>query len=227
MTEANRRVGELIDATRKRPIYFNDFLSSTGVTPFAAMAAIASGTFGTANLTDIDHPGILRIQSSTNANSGARIMTDTSSMNFGGGEIFESMIYPGDLTLATIRTGFLDTTSQADATDGAYFEMQEGGLLVAKTASNGTRTTSGTSLQLTTLTWYALRVSPNANASAILYEVFNAARTKLFDVTLATNIPAAARTFGCGTVGTNSGTAALDILHIDYMALAYARSLAR
>jgi hypothetical protein len=55
-------------------------------------------------------------------------------------------------TNTTIRLGLHDATSVTDAVDGAYIEIV-GSSLYGKTASNSTRSTTGTTYTLTTGTW--------------------------------------------------------------------------
>lgn len=181
-----------------------------------------------------NHPGVVRITSSTTANSGATFSTHgTTAANaiqfrFGGGEFSQFIIRPQTLTNATIRFGFHDTTSSADVTDGAYFEMQPGGALVAKTANNSTRTTSSTLATLSTNTWYRGVIVVNHNASSVWFAVYSESGSLLGDTSITTNIPTASgREFGHGLIATNSGTTASALVDIDYVSVGIARRLTR
>lgn len=226
MSLQNLRAIERIGQHRRRRSWFQDFESVVGISPFKAVIAIASGSVTSPSIVDANHPGIVRFLSSTTTNSGGQVITDTAAYTFGGGEVFEAMARVESLTLSTMRLGFHDASSVSDAVDGGYFEMPEGGLIVAKTANNSTRTTSGTSYQLVAATWYRFRIMVNAAATAILYEIEDTSGVKLFDVTLTTNIPTS-RSFGASCIMTNSGTSAIDIGNLDYMAFDCARDLVR
>ena len=212
---------------RLNPFYYTDFLGAASATSVEAaypfdLALISSGTqakiAGEAN-----HPGILRISSSTTANSGGYILTDTSAFLIGGGEVFEVIFQPSvaSNTNTTIRMGFLDATTYADAVDGAYFELPAGSLaIVGKTASNSTRSTTGTSYTLTVSTWYRARLEVNSSATQVNFYVYDSNGTQLWTNNLTTNIPTGSgRNTGAGVIATNSGTTATLLAYFDYMAV--------
>lgn len=216
-----------IDALRLKPFYYTDFLGAAGATTEEAaypfdFAVISSGTqakiAGEAN-----HPGILRISSSTTANSGGYVLTDTTAFLLGGGECFE-LIFQHRVasgTNTTIRFGYLDTTTSTDATDGVYFEVPAGSLnLRGKTASNSTRSTTGTSYTLTVNTWYRARLVVNSNATRVDFYLYDSSGTLLWTDFLTTNIPTASgRNTGAGVIATNAGTTATLLCYLDWMAI--------
>lgn len=112
----------------------------------------------------------------------------------------------------TVRIGFNDTVTSADAVDGAYFEIV-GDVCSAKTASNSTRTTNATTLTLALNIPYVFDIEVNAAGTEARFRVFNGdTGAGLLDVTNTANIPAATnRAFGSGIVATESSTTDSDI----------------
>lgn len=211
-----------IDSYRTNPAWITDFYdnATTGATPYIG-AAIASGTVNQATSSYVvpNHPGVLRLSSSTTTNSGYYYTSDTGGQLIGGKEVFEFIFAPTTLASSTIRFGFLDTITSVDAVDGIYFEVPSTGALVGKTSSNSTRSTTGTSYTVTAATWYRARITVNSNATSVTFALYNEAGTLLWSDTLTTNIPTATgRVLASGVVATNVGTVAVDICHVDYMA---------
>lgn len=216
---------------RLYPCISTDFLVAATPAPFAG-SAVSSGTNTTvpsASALGGNHPGIALFRSSATANSGYRVQTDAGLIRLAGGEQFDCIFWlPLALTLNTIRLGFLDTTTSADATDGAYFEIPATGLVVAKTANNSTRTTSAALATLLPGTWYRARVKVNASATSVDFTVFSDAGSQIATTQIATNIPTASgRECGVGVVATNSGTTAADIIALDFVSVAWTKALAR
>jgi len=124
--------------------------------------------------------------------------------------------------------GFHDSVTSADAVDGAYVEIPSTGNAVLKTANNSIRTTSATIATLVTGTQYRVRILMNSNATSVTAEIYNSAGTLLGSQSNTTNIPTTAgREFGHGYIATNSGTTALALIDMDYMALWWTRALTR
>jgi len=220
-------IDTLLAYTRVKPFYYTDFLGiATGATVEACYpfdyVAINSGTQAKV-ASDQHHPGILRLTSSTTANSGGRIQTDTTAFRIGGGEVFEiifqHLVASG--TNTTLRFGYLDTTSSSDATDGVYFEIPANSLnIVGKTANNSARSTTSTSYTLTINTWYRAKLVVNSNATRVDFYLYDDAGNLLWTDYLTTNIPTASgRETGAGVVATNSGTTATNLINIDWMAI--------
>jgi hypothetical protein len=228
--------GDLMNKFRQKPFYYTDFLgiaTATSVEPTYPfdLALVNAGTQAKI-ASEVNHPGILRISSSTTASSGGYIETDTSAFLLGGGECFEVVFQPkvASNTNTTIRMGFLDTTSSSDAVDGAYFELPAGSLdIVGKTSNNSTRTTSSAIATLTVNTWYRCRIEVNSNATQVNFYVYNDSGTQLGTQSITTNIPTATgRETGAGVIAINSGTTATLLAYFDWMVVFYdVRSLTR
>jgi hypothetical protein len=209
-------------------LWYSDAPYASSLHPWYT-AAIASGTF-TEALGEKDHPGICRLLSSINANSGYRITVDLSSLLLSGTE--ETIIVFRPLTLAgtTLRLGFRDNQTSADVVDGVYLEMSQvggiDGVIVGKTSNNSARSTTGTDYTLTTNTWYRLSIAINSDASLATFSLYSAACSLLWSDSLSTNIPTARNT-GHGIVATNSGTTAVQLIDVDYINLSIDRTLVR
>lgn len=217
----SKRLGVESEVT---PIFKADFLSAAtaGNYPFVG-AAISTGTVAanTTNMTG-NRPGVVRMTSSTTANSGYRWTTDVAPIRLKGDEVFVATIAPINFAITTMRCGFLDGTSSTDMVDGVYFEYTTTGALVLKTATNNTRTTSATITTLSLNTWYKLKIIVNSNATSVLGEVYDASGVFIASTTITTNIPTAAgRETGAGVVVTQSGTAAIAMLDLDFLFLRF------
>jgi hypothetical protein len=146
----------------------------------------------------------------------------------GGDEVFEAVFNLTTLALSTFRFGFHDATSSSDAVDGAYIEIDSSGVATGKTASNSTRSSTGTTYTLSAATWYRAKVVVAAAAASITYYLYDDSGTQLWTNTLSTNIPTASgRETSAAVICTNSGTSAIDLMHIDYMAFSYASDRTR
>lgn len=181
-------------------------------------AAISTGTNNTAlpaaAQDGIGHDGVL-LRSSTTANSGYRYAPSSRvGMTFGG----TSRKFRGHFrwrtafTGTTVRIGFHDTDTSADATDGAYFEIVAA-TCSAKTANNTARTTAPTTATLSLDVYYTFDIDVNQAGTAARFRVYAGnSSTPVLDQTITTNIPAnTARSFSANLVATNSGTTAVDL----------------
>ena len=213
---------------RRQPRYATDFWTSATTTnaPFVG-TAISTGT-SVSNVTSVDgnHPGIVRITSSTTANSGYRWMSDPA-LRIAGGESFECIFRMLSVATTTMRFGFSDSTTSADAVDGVYFEMAATGTLVGKAASNSVRSSTATLATLAINTWYRATIIINADASSATFTLYDANGLLLATQSLVTNIPVAAgRETAIGFSITNSTTTATALVDLDYLAVSFGRNRA-
>lgn len=223
--------GSFLDTYRTRVILSSEFLGISGTTSFAPFlgTAISSGTLAAANagIVTRNHPGVVKLRSSTTANSGYLISSSSTSILIGGGEIYECVVNFATLTNITHRFGLHDCTTSADAVDGAYFEILSTGVF-AKTSSNSIRTTSTSLFTPATATWYRFKFLVNSAATQVDFYVYNDSGTLLGSTSITTNIPTAAgRETAISIISTNSGTTATDLSHLDYLAFSYATPLIR
>jgi hypothetical protein len=190
-------------------------------------AVISSGTQAKV-AADGTHRGILRTLSSTTTNSGGVMNTAVDSFRLAGGEYTEFVFNVDTTTNTTIRMGFLDTATSADATDGAYIEIPASTAPTCKTANNSTRTTSATIATIATATWYRARIEVDNTAANVTCTIFDANGNSLGSQTNSANIPTAAgRETGHGYVATNSGTTAVNLIQMDYMSVGTRRAIIR
>jgi hypothetical protein len=213
--------GQSRAGNRRQTTFFADFLAAgTTMNPPFTGTAVSSGTSAMNAATYNDRPGMVNLTSSTSANSGFRWQTDANSIRVSGGEVFECVFFVNSLTNTLTRMGFHDSTSSADAVDGAYIELPAGsGAAVLKTASNSTRTSSGTIATLTTANWYRAVITVNRDATAVTAEIYDSSGGLLGSQTNTANIPSAVgRECQVGIIHTNSGATATTGIILDYLA---------
>jgi hypothetical protein len=214
------------------PFYFTDFLGPAGAATVEAswpwdFAVISSGTQSKI-AAEANHPGILRITSSTTTNSGGYVISDVSSILLAGGEVTEIVFRIIDLTTLTVRMGFHDTVTSSDATDGAYIEILSTGVATGKTANNGSRTTSATIATLSINTWYRAKIEINDAATSATFTIFDANGNQLGQQTNSANMPTGAgRNCGNGLIATKSGTVAQACIDIDFISFEFDKALIR
>lgn len=198
---------------------FSDFYNSgASNNPPFTLTAISTGTFTTLPATALtSNQGVVLLRASNTNNSGVRVQT-TQPIISAAGLVFRAVLSIPNLSTRTVRLGFLDTTTNADAVDGMYFEIVN--LTVsAKTANNSTRTTNPTTADLTANTFYVFDIEQTTSGNVRFVITDYATKTVLLDVNITTNIPtsAIARAFFCGLVVTNAATTATDLVLLDYM----------
>jgi hypothetical protein len=219
---------DYFNAMRKRPSYVTDFtgVGASSVGPFVG-AAISSGT-QTVGTATASNPGVVRMRSSTTANSGYRYYLDPASILIGGGEIFDTIFLVETTTNTTIRMGFFDTATSADATDGCYFEIPASTSLSGKCARSSSRTSTGSSSTVSTGAWYRGLIVVNSAATRVDFYLYDMLGTQLWTDYISTNIPTASgRQTGAGAIATNSFTTQTYLLDMDYIAVGFTRSLTR
>lgn len=183
-------------------------------------AAVSSGTNSTAIPTTgqagYNSHGVF-LRSSTTANGGYRYQTSSLVADYFGTISHKfrcQFMWPTGFVGRMVRIGYHDSTTSADAVDGAYFEI-DADLVRAKTANNSTRTTHPTVLNISGAIAVPLTFDIEVNAAGTLarfrvYDFNNS--TPIYDQTIDTNIPTTvARAFGAGIVATESSTTASDI----------------
>lgn len=180
-------------------------------------AAISTGSNNTGipvgSLQGYNRHGVI-LRSNTTANSGYRYLTSSLIADYFGVSSHKfqcAFQFRQGFLSRTVRIGYLDTTTSADSTDGAYFEIIDGSC-VGKTASNSSRSASAATTLLID-TPYIFDVEVNAAGTVAQFRVYEGTNvTPVMDVSLTTNIPVTtARTFGHGIIATSSGTTAVDL----------------
>jgi hypothetical protein len=222
----NRNVSEFNDLQVRRNgfILFDDLLTiANGTSPFIK-GTLSSGQILASGNTQ-NNPGVITINCSATANSGAYVAyvnsaTATSSFlsnNMG----FDTIVSLGPVPVAntTIRTGLIrGTMTSADATEGCYFEIINTGI-VGKTAMAGVRS-STTSFTLAANTFYHLRIIYNST-TLNTFQVYNMSGSLLFSATLSTNISTGVNAIQPTFLATSTIASATTIALLDYIAVEY------
>lgn len=195
----------------------HDFITLNG-TDFVTPSFVNSGTLEVSalNLT-VNNIGILRLTSSTTANSGVAIRGQSTPIILKGNEVFAEIINPLAFTNTTHRAGLHNSTSSSEPSNGVYFEYNGSGAIALRAANGGARNTATTITTLSLNTWYKLRITVNATATSILGEVFNSSGVLIASQTVTTNIPTTARLLNICSITTNSGTTATALIDVDYI----------
>jgi hypothetical protein len=225
---------------RRSPIVDTDFITTNTVNGPYQITAISAGTFNTAPVAGVvtaNHPGVVRLVSSTTANSGVMVMAGQTGVAAGalvllsGGEQFDIVFRtPAALTNLTYRIGFLDTITSAVPTDGVFLEMPATGAIIGRTLNNTAGNNSATLATLAVNTWYHARIIINAAAASADFFIYSDAGALLGTANIGgANIPVVSgRELGIGGVFTSAGVAAADIVSLDYMSASFpGRALVR
>ncbi len=180
--------------------------------------AISSGTNSTALPSAFitgRYPYGVFLRSSATTNSGMRYQTSSLISDFFGQvpHKFRATLFFPAFTTTTMRLGYLDTTASADSTDGAYFEFVGSGVVSAKTAAAGTRTTNATTYTMAANQFYTFDIEANAAGTSVRFRLYEGTNeVPVLDVSNTANIPTVlANAFGAGLVITNSAVANTDL----------------
>jgi hypothetical protein len=221
---------------RRTPVWATDFLSTqTNQSPFAG-SLLVSGTINTAAAAGVatkEHPGVVLVRSSATINSGYYAGTTAtagvSSLLIGGGEQFDIVFWTAAaFTGTTFRAGFIDKADHNAVEDGAWLEFAGSGVIVGKTSSNSTVSTTATLATLGASTWYHGRVAVNAAGTSVQFTIYSDAGASLGSAALTANIPTASgRETACGVAVFTTGSSAADLIGLDFMQVKFTRALAR
>ena len=200
--------------------YYTDFFNYTIATqpPFTA-SGITSGTGAQQLMIESNHPGVLRFNSSTTANSGYGVRT-TNYMYIKGDEVFTAIIKPLSSD-ATTRIGLHSSTSSSAVLNGVYFNLQ-GTNITFISVKNSVSTTSTAIVTSSINNWYKLKITINSDATSVLGEVFDANGVFIDSRTITTNIPnGTAEHVQPAIISTHSGTAVTALLDADYVSMSH------
>jgi hypothetical protein len=113
--------------------------------------------------------------------------------------------------------GYHDSGTNADATDGAYFEILDN-VVNCKTSTNSVRTTVTMATTLSIDEIYLFDIESNTAGTLITYKLINANTNVVIETaTIDTNIPSSStRGFGVSLVATEATTTSSDICVIYY-----------
>lgn len=209
----------------RMPTLQTEFTHNNAVQDDFTMAIIGTGaSFTTAPAAATlgpNHPGVQLWRSGTTANSGVQAFTVQTTFRLGGGEQWDVHFWtPAAFTGTTFRSGFGDQLTSTAFVDGVWIEFSGSAAVTCKTRSNSTETASATVATLSASTWYHGRITLNAGATSATCQIFDDSGTSQGSQAVTTNIPTASgREAGWGTIATNSGTVAADLVAMDRMRL--------
>lgn len=217
------------EITDNQTFYADFFNNTVGLYPFVG-AAISSGVSGLSSLERVQTLGFVALSDSTTANGGYRITVNNSDLlRIRGGESYQATLRIASTSNKTIRFGFFDTTTNADATDGVYFEFNwttNTTQIYGKTANASARSTTTTAYTFTIDTDYNFQIKINSSATLATFFIKDFNDNILWSDTLSTNMPTSPT--GVGIIATESTTsAAAAMLFIDYMEFTIPRKLLR
>jgi hypothetical protein len=156
----------------------------------------------------------LLLRSSTTANGGYRYQASNGGDYFGAtSRKFRGQITSvGSFTGRTIRVGFHNSGTSADAADGAYFEIVDG-VASCKTSENSVRTTDATTYAMALDVAYTLDVDIPAGGASKRFRIYaGTSSTAVLDVTITdSTLTTGTRRTNVGIVATESSTTASDI----------------
>lgn len=195
-----------------------DFLNSTVNADIWLGQAISSGTNNgtTASVVDENHPGIVRLNSTTTTNSGYRYtagVATTSVMQLKAGAKFNfigRIIGEAD---SRINIGFMNNNAVGSPASGALFQIS-GLSLLAACLSGG----SSTEVTLASLSagWYNFQIVIDSSSQAT-FTVFNSDGTVFATTTITSNVPGSV--LGNGIVAWTAGTANINLIYADLIRL--------
>jgi hypothetical protein len=199
--------------------FCHEFLSVPVHEPFTP-SNNGSGSAGNVMVAgEANHPGILQLETGTNAAGRAAIQTTFDCILLGGGAaVFEAVVRIPTLPTAAqafaFRIGFGDLDTD-DFNDGVYFELTQGSAdWYCKTASGGMRTPADSGVAAQANTWTRLRVEVNAGGSEATFYIDGTSVA-----TITTDIPTGAghETGLAATIkktnGTTERTAHIDCIY--------------
>lgn len=166
--------------------------------------------------TEASHPGGITVTSTTSADSG--VVVSTGPFRVEGGEyaivVFKTA---NSFTDRRVTLGVFQTTSStSEPTDGCYLYASGSSSIAGKTANASSRSTTGTSLSLTTSTWYTGLVKVNNTRTLVTYAIYSDAGTLLWSDTLATNIPSSSTSLFGGIKLSCTTASSLACGNVDY-----------
>jgi hypothetical protein len=184
----------------------------SGGTSSAAVPILASNTL---------YPYGIFLRSATSVNGGFKFNTTLINSDFFGGvakKFQTAIMWKTSFTGRTVRVGYHDSGTNADATDGAYFEVLDN-VVNCKTSTNSVRTTVTMVSTLSIDEIYLFDIESNTDGTLITYKLINANTNVVIETaTIDTNIPTSStRGFAVSLVATEATTTSSDICVIYYV----------
>lgn len=200
-------------------LYEWDFLNTGTAADMWTGAAISSGTNNgtTSALTNTKHPGVVRLNSTTTANSGYRYMSATSTtavMVLSPGTKFSCVAQIIGHVDSRAYIGFMNSTTASVPTQGAYFSVS--GTSVTASCVNGGTASDSALAGLSADTWYSFEIVVNS-ASSVTFNIYTESGALHATTTITTNIPTSI--LGNGVVAFSPGTTGINLIYLDFLRL--------
>ena len=165
--------------------------------------------------------GVVRIASSTTANSGYNYITSASHLAVVGNTScrlrFQLMDTAGFANVK-LRFGLNGNTTSADGTNEVSFIIT-GGAVVGVCRSAGAVTSTTTLGSITHSVWYGIKIDINAAATSVTFSLYSASGVLIASETLSSTIPVNTPVLRHGVIATHSGTTVYNLCLLDYMDL--------
>lgn len=164
------------------------------------------------------YPGVLRIRSTTSANSGYNMRSYPGALALTKNLCIQTIAAVAGLSTAILRFGCCNAVATDDATDGVYFEIV-GTSVVGKTANDSSRSAT-TAYTLSVDTFYRFEIVGNGAYTSVTFNVYSAAGALLWSQSLSTTLPQVSSTaaWTClSFTAINSDATAADLCHVDYL----------
>lgn len=172
----------------------NDWMTQAigGGTITAVTTDIASGTPTATEALDLaNHPGVISLNSGTNVNSGCQISWGhpLNATQIKGGERFDCVFFPVNLTNTFARIGFHDSVSATDVVDGVYFDVNISTGNVEARVRNNSVLTKLFMLTISQNTWYHFKIQVNNNATEASFFILDMSGVVLAQASIDSNFP--------------------------------------
>lgn len=196
-----------------------DFLNSTINADIWLGQAISSGTNNgtTASIVDENHPGVVRLNSTTTTNSGYRYtsgVATTSIMQIKAGVKFNFIGRIIGESDSRINLGFMNNNAAGSPASGALFQIS--GLSLGAACLSGGASTEATLASLSASEWYNFEIVVNSSSS-VTFTVFNSDGTVFATTTITSNVPSSV--LGNGIVAWTVGVANINLIYADLIRL--------
>ena len=215
---------------------YTDFFDKTETPPWKGYSVNGGGRADVAGTSS--HPGIIRIQSSTQANSGYRYITGGSAgiypIRIAGEEMAEIVFRVPSPPIAykEFFYGYHRSSIPGVTVNGVYFHMDYyafGAELRLYGICRASNVQSATAYYvLAGNTWYRARLEVNADATRVDFWLYNEGGDELWTAYITTNIPTSAgQEVAHSLIAWHTGTAVQNIVDVDFMAGVCFRPIAR
>lgn len=167
----------------------NDFPSTQSIAPLT-LTALASGSTADASPTAnfVNRFGVIRVNNSTSANSGAVLWN--SGRRLGVGDMWEGSLSPNDVANFSGQFGWTDSLSVSVPSNGIWFGVVAGVVSARHKSGDDTVDVTGTAGAITLVngTWYRFLIEILTQTSA-KFSIFNDANTEIWTYTSSGEIP--------------------------------------